>query len=185
MNCYDMLIIGGCYFDGIGGFLCIVYVVIWDGWIVCVFDFEFDFELVDWVIYVDGYWVIFGFFDIYIYYDVELIVVFLLFELVCYGVIIVLIGSCFLSMVCLDVEDVFDIFICVEIVFWEKVLLIFQKYKNWRIFLGWLSFICEQFFGFNVISFFGYSDFWVGVMGLYCVIDCLVVLIFEEMGCME
>lgn len=119
---YDVIICDGLWFDGIGNVLLICILGICDGVVVMVVVGVLDeigcLEVVD----VVGKWVVFGFIDVYIYYDVEVLFDFGLWELVCYGVIMVLLGNCLLLMVYVNFEDVVDLFSCVEVVFCEFVL---------------------------------------------------------------
>src|SRR3990167_8210311 len=99
MNQYDIVILGGRYFDGTGAPASLCNLAVQDGKVVLVTSAPIDPNQARKVIDATGKWVTPGFLDTHTHYDAELIVAPSLSESVRHGVTTVLVGSCSLSMV--------------------------------------------------------------------------------------
>ena len=185
MNQYDIVILGGRYFDGTGAPASLCNLAVQDGKVVLVTSAPIDPNQARKVIDATGKWVTPGFLDTHTHYDAELIVAPSLSESVRHGVTTVLVGSCSLSMVCSPAEDASDIFTRVETVPRDKVLPILQQHKTWSTPREWVEFVKQQPMGPNVISFLGHSDLRVGVMGLHRSTDRSVTPTEVELQQME
>ena len=182
---YDLILQGGCYFDGSCTPSTIRSLAIKDGRIALVSAEPLDPTLAAQAIDAQGKWITPGFLDTHTHYDAELIVAPSLSESVRHGVTTVLVGSCSLSMVCSEAEDASDIFTRVETVPREKVLPILRQHKSWSSPAQWRAFVDRHPLGPNLISFLGHSDLRVAVMGLHRATDRQVTPSEAELQRME
>lgn len=185
MTEFDIIIKDGLYFDGTGKAATIKNIGIKAGKITQVCNEPLNETKCSKVIAANNMWVMPGFIDTHTHYDAELIASPSLSESVRHGVTTVMVGSCSLSMICSEHEDVSDIFTRVETVPREKVLPIIKQYKTWNTPKGWVEFVQNHPLGPNVISMLGHSDLRAGVMGLLRSTDANVVPTEAEMQKME
>ena len=185
MTEFDIIIKDGLYFDGTGKAATIKNIGIKAGKITQVCNERLNETNCSKVIAANNMWVMPGFIDTHTHYDAELIASPSLSESVRHGITTVMVGSCSLSMICSEHEDVSDIFTRVETVPREKVLPIIKQYKTWNTPKGWVEFVQNHPLGPNVISMLGHSDLRAGVMGLLRSTDANVVPTEAEMQKME
>ena len=118
------------------------------------------------VIEADGCWVTPGFIDLHTHYDAELEVDPSLSESVRHGVTTALIGSCGLSLVVGDPEDMADTFCRVEGIPREMVLPLLEEVVDWKTPGEYVDHLRSLPLGPNIIGMAGHSTIRSHVMGL-------------------
>jgi len=113
-----------------------------------------------------GCWVTPGFIDLHTHYDAELEVHPALSESVRHGVTTALIGSCGLSMVVGDPEDMADMFCRVEGIPRDTVLPLLNDIVDWKSPAGYVEHLGSLPLGPNLIAMAGHSTLRSHVMGL-------------------
>jgi N-acyl-D-aspartate/D-glutamate deacylase len=111
-------------------------------------------------------WVTPGFIDLHTHYDAELEVEPGLTESLRHGVTTALIGSCGLSMVAGEPEDMADMFCRVEGIPRDMVLPILEDIVDWKSPAGYADHLAALPLGPNLISMAGHSTIRAHVMGL-------------------
>ncbi|HJL17716.1 MAG TPA: amidohydrolase family protein [Sandaracinaceae bacterium LLY-WYZ-13_1] len=114
----------------------------------------------------DGCWVTPGFVDLHTHYDAEVEVLPGLSESVRHGVTTVVMGSCGLSMVMGEPEDLADMFCRVEGIPRDVVLPILEREKTWDGPRAYLAHLAERALGPNVACLLGHSTIRAAAMGL-------------------
>lgn len=118
------------------------------------------------VIDATGCWVTPGFIDLHTHYDAELEVQPALAESLRHGVTTALIGSCGLSMVVGDPEDMADMFCRVEGIPRDTVLPLLQGVMDWKSPSGYVEHLSSLPLGPNLVGMAGHSTLRAHVMGL-------------------
>ena len=113
-----------------------------------------------------GCWVMPGFLDIHTHYDAELEVAPGLTESLRHGVTTALIGSCGLSMVVGDPEDLADMFCRVEGIPRDTVLPLLRDLVDWKTPGDYVEHLRSLPLGPNIIGMAGHSTLRAHVMGL-------------------
>jgi len=113
-----------------------------------------------------GCWVTPGFVDLHTHYDAELEVAPALAESVRHGVTTALIGSCGLSMVVGDPEDLADTFCRVEGIPHDIVLPLLRDVVDWKGPSGYVDHLRSLPLGPNIVGMAGHSTIRSHVMGL-------------------
>ena len=137
------------------------------------------------VIDAEGCWVTPGFLDIHTHYDAELEVAPGLTESLRHGVTTVLIGSCGLSMVTGDPEDLADMFCRVEGIPRDVVLPLLRDVVDWDGPAGYAEHLAGLPMGPNVVAMAGHSTVRAAVMGLGRSLDATVLPGEQELVSME
>jgi N-acyl-D-aspartate/D-glutamate deacylase len=159
----DLVISGGRWFDGTGAPGAVRDVGVSDGIVAEVSPTRLEgAEVID----ATGKWVLPGFIDVHTHYDAEVLVSPGLGESVRHGVTTIVMGSCSLSAVLSEPEDVADIFSRVEAVPYEHVLATLQERRTWHDAAGYVDALETLPLGPNVASFLGHSDLRAHVLGL-------------------
>lgn len=170
MQCFDLVIKNGRYFDGSGGPSSRKHVGIRDGRIAAVSDLplpEAGAEVID----AAEQWVMPGFLDTHTHYDAEMLAAPGLKESVRHGVTTVTFGSCSIGMVCSPAEDCSDMFTRVESIPREHVLPLLRRTKTWDSPRGYVEHLQSMPLGPNVTAYLGHSDLRVATMGLHRAVD--------------
>jgi len=118
------------------------------------------------VIDASGCWVTPGFIDIHTHYDAELEVHPQLSESLRHGVTTALIGSCGLSLVVGDPEDLADTFCRVEGIPRDQVLPLLREVVDWKTPADYVDHLRSRPLGPNVVGMIGHSTVRTAVMGL-------------------
>jgi len=118
------------------------------------------------VIDASGCWVTPGFIDLHTHYDAELEVAPALAESVRHGVTTALIGSCGLSMVVGDPEDLADTFCRVEGIPHDVVLPLLREIVDWKSPSEYVDHLSSLPLGPNLVGMAGHSTLRAHVMGL-------------------
>ncbi|PSJ76723.1 N-acyl-D-glutamate amidohydrolase [Sphingobacteriales bacterium UPWRP_1] len=118
------------------------------------------------VLDVSGKWVMPGFIDIHTHYDGEIEIDASLSESVRHGVTTVFLGSCGISMVMGQPENLSDMFTRVEGIPGEFVKPLLQRIKDWNTPEEYLQHLQKLPLGPNVACFLGHSTIRAAVMGL-------------------
>lgn len=158
-------ILNGMLYDGTGGAARRAQVIVRDGRIAEIgaeLDVPADAEVID----ATGCWVTPGFLDIHTHYDAELEINPSLDESLRHGVTTVLVGSCGLSMVVGDPEDLADMFCRVEGIPHDLVLPILRDVVDWSSPAGYAEHLSGLPLGPNVASMLGHSTARAHTMGL-------------------
>jgi len=125
-------------------------------------EYAEDIEMID----AEGLWVMPGFIDIHTHYDAEIEIAPGLSESVRHGVTTIVMGSCGLSMVMGDPEELCDMFTRVEGLPSDHITSIIKKSKNWNSPEEYLDHLESLSIGPNVAMFLGHSTIRAYVMGL-------------------
>ncbi|MCB1285599.1 MAG: amidohydrolase family protein [Microthrixaceae bacterium] len=165
-----VLIRNGRVFDGAGSPSVEADVLVRDG-VVAAIGLGLVAPAAATVVDADGCWVTPGFIDLHTHYDAELEIAPSLGESVRHGVTTVLIGSCGLSFVMGEPEDLADQFCRVEGVPRDVVLPLLETTKNWDDPSGYLAHLRSLPLGPNVTLFLGHSAVRTSVMGLERAVD--------------
>jgi N-acyl-D-aspartate/D-glutamate deacylase len=126
------------------------------------------------VVQADGCWVTPGFLDIHTHYDAELELAPGLTESLRHGVTTVLIGSCGLSMVAGDPEDMADMFCRVEGIPHDMVLPLLRDVVDWKSPAGYVEHLGTLPLGPNLVGMAGHSTLRAHAMGLGRSLDARV-----------
>lgn len=137
-----------------------------------------DVEIVD----AEGCWVTPGFIDIHTHYDAELELHPQLSESLRHGVTTTLIGSCGLSLVVGDPEDLADTFCRVEGIPRDTVLPLLEQVVDWTTPGEYVDHLRSLPLGPNVVGMLGHSTARSHVMGLGRSLDADVKPTETEMG---
>ena len=113
-----------------------------------------------------GCWVTPGFIDIHTHYDAEMEVAPALTESVRHGVTTVLVGSCGLSMVAGEPEDMADMFCRVEGIPHSLVLPLLRDVVDWTSPKGYVDHVSSLPLGPNLVGMAGHSTVRAAAMGL-------------------
>ncbi len=170
-----LIVSNGTIFDGSGDAGRVGDVVVRDGIVVAITEpgasgvdaSAADIEVID----ATGMWVTPGFVDIHTHYDAELEISPGLVESVRHGVTSVLVGSCGLSMVVGEVEDLADMFCRVEGLPRPDVLRIFGEVKTWETPGEYAAHLRGLDLGPNVMAMVGHSTIRAHAMGLGKALD--------------
>lgn len=163
---YDVVIRGGLWFDGTGGPPRRCNLGIRDARLSRASASPLPEAGCDCVIDASGHWVLPGFIDIHTHYDAEVLFDAGLRESVRHGVTTVMLGSCSLSTIFADNEDVADLFSRVEAVPRRFVLEALQQRRTWTDARGYVAALEALPLGPNVASMVGHSDVRAAVLGL-------------------
>ena len=125
-------------------------------------EYPADAEIID----AEGLWVMPGFIDIHTHYDAEIEIAPELSESVRHGVTTIVMGSCGLSMVMGDPEELCDMFTRVEGLPSSFIKNIIQKAKDWDSPKSYLEHLETLNLGPNVAMFLGHSTIRSYTMGL-------------------
>ncbi|MCA8920803.1 MAG: amidohydrolase family protein [Planctomycetes bacterium] len=161
----EILIRGGRVFDGNGGEGVEADVAIQDGAIVAIgpgLEAGPDTRVIE----AAGRWVTPGFVDMHTHYDAEVEFDPSLHESVRHGVTTVLTGSCSLSMVMGEPQDLADQFCRVEAIPREVVLPLLERVKDWDSPREYIAHLKGLPLGPNVACLLGHSTIRSAVMGL-------------------
>jgi len=160
------LIQNGTIYDGLGGDAFTGSVYIEDGIIKKINptlnEIPTDILIID----AKGLWVMPGIIDIHTHYDAEIEISPGLDESVRHGVTTVVMGSCGLSMIMGDPDELCDMFTRVEGLPSAHVKSIIKKAKNWNNPAEYLAHLESLNLGPNVAMFLGHSTLRAFVMGL-------------------
>ncbi len=137
------------------------------------------------VIDAQGCWVTPGFLDIHTHYDAELEMSPGLTESLRHGVTTVLIGSCGLSMVAGEPEDLADMFCRVEGIPRDTVLPLLRNVVDWKTPAGYAEHLDGLPLGPNLVAMAGHSTLRAHAMGLGRSLDESVRPDASEMRAME
>jgi len=159
-----LLVRNGTVFDGTGRPRQEVDILIEDGRVVRL---EPDIEATAdcQVIEADSCWVTPGFIDLHTHYDAELEIAPGLTESVRHGVTTVLIGSCGLSMVAGEPEDMADMFCRVEGIPRDTVLPVLEDVVDWSGPAGYVEHLSGLQLGPNLVAMAGHSTIRAEAMG--------------------
>jgi len=160
------LIQNGTIYDGIGGDGFIGNVLIQDGKITHINPTTAEFDANIPVIDAKGLWVMPGFIDIHTHYDAEIEIAPGLSESVRHGVTTIVMGSCGLSMIMGDPDELCDMFTRVEGLPSAFIKDIVKKAKDWDTPKEYLDHLDTLKLGPNVAMFLGHSTIRAYVMGL-------------------
>ncbi len=160
------LLNNGTVFDGSGGEGKVANVLIENGKISAIDSNPIP--VGDDVISIDatGLWVMPGFIDIHTHYDGEIEIDPSLSESVRHGVTTVFIGSCGISMVMGNPEELSDMFTRVEGIPSSYIKPLLQRIKDWDSPESYLQHLDKLALGPNVACFLGHSTIRTAVMGL-------------------
>ncbi len=177
------LIRSGTVFDGTGGPRRAVDVLVIDGRIA---EIGPDLAAPEGAQVIDasGHWVTPGFIDLHTHYDAEIEVAPALDESVRHGVTTVLIGSCGLSLLVGEPEDLADTFCRVEGIPHHIVLEMLRERKDWNTPAEYVEHLGTLALGPNVIAMAGHSAIRSHAMGIGRALDSKVTPSDSEMGSM-
>ena len=160
------LIRNGTVFDGTGSPAIDGDVLVGDGGSVEAIGPRLEAPQDATVVDAAGCWVTPGFVDLHTHYDAELEVAPALSESLRHGVTTALVGSCGLSMVVGDPEDLADMFCRVEGIPRDTVLPLLQDIVDWKGPTGYVEHLERLPLGPNVVGMAGHSTLRAHVMGL-------------------
>ena len=160
------LIQNGTIYDGLGGEGYIGNILVRDGKIAKINPSPSDYNGETRVIDADGLWVMPGFIDIHTHYDAEVEIAPGLDESVRHGVTTIVMGSCGLSMIMGDPDELCDMFTRVEGLPSAFIKEIVKGAKNWDSPKDYLEHLETLNLGPNVAMFLGHSTIRAYVMGL-------------------
>jgi len=162
----NYLLQAGTIFDGLGGDGFVGDILVSDGRIKAINPAEDlipdSTEKID----MTGLWVTPGFIDIHTHYDAEIEIAPGLSESVRHGVTTIVMGSCGLSMVMGDSDELCDMFTRVEGLPSEHIQNIMRDAKTWNTPVEYLDHLESLDIGPNVAMFLGHSTIRAYVMGL-------------------
>ncbi len=167
---YDVVLVGGLFFDGTGAPGSVRNLGIKGGRVVSISPAPLETDGAK-VIDATGKWITPGFVDCHTHYDAEILAAPSLSESIRHGVTTVTIGSCSISTVLADAEDCSDLFTRVEAVPRAQVLPLLRAKKTWATPGEYVSFLRGLPLGANVTAFLGHSDLRARVMGLGRAVD--------------
>lgn len=160
------LIQNGTIYDGLGGEGYKGNVLVENGKIAKInptpADYPENIESID----AEGLWVMPGFIDIHTHYDAEIEIAPGLSESVRHGVTTVVMGSCGLSMIMGDPDELCDMFTRVEGLPSAHIKNIIRSKKTWNSPKSYLEHLDTLKLGPNVAMFLGHSTIRAYVMGL-------------------
>ncbi|MEM6632419.1 MAG: amidohydrolase family protein [Bacteroidota bacterium] len=160
------LIQNGKIYDGLGGEGYSGSVWILDGKIEKINpspdEYPSDVQVID----ATGLWVMPGFIDIHTHYDAEVEIAPELSESVRHGVTTIVMGSCGLSMVMGDPDELCDMFTRVEGLPSDYIKSVIRRAKNWNSPQSYLEHLESLPLGPNVAMFLGHSTIRAFTMGL-------------------
>ena len=137
------------------------------------------------VIEADGCWVTPGFIDLHTHYDAEVEIDPSLSESVRHGVTTALIGSCGLSLVVGEPEDLADTFCRVEGIPHDIVLDMLQERKTWHTPAEYVDHLGSLALGPNIVAMAGHSAIRTHSMGIARALDDTVKPDDSEMTTMK
>lgn len=160
------LLQNGTIYDGLGGDAYQGSILVEDGKISKINpkpnDYPHDTPIID----ANGLWVMPGFIDIHTHYDAEIEIAPGLEESVRHGVTTVVMGSCGLSMIMGDADELCDMFTRVEGLPSEYIKNIIKEAKDRDSPAAYLNHLDRLKLGPNVAMFLGHSTIRAYVMGL-------------------
>lgn len=162
----NYLLQGGTIYDGLGGDGFIGDVLISDGRVKAINPADSEIPLDTEIKDMTGLWVSPGFIDIHTHYDAEIEIAPGLSESVRHGVTTIVMGSCGLSMVMGDSDELCDMFTRVEGLPSEHIQNIMRDAKTWDTPAEYLEHLESLNLGPNVGMFLGHSTIRAHVMGL-------------------
>ena len=166
MRDFDIVVIGGAWFDGTGAAAATRNLGIRDGVVAAVsagpLPIGNDTEVID----ATGKWVVPGFVDVHTHYDAELLVKPELSESLRHGVTTVVVGNCSLSTVLSSNADCADLFSRVEAVPRDAVHAALDARRTWSDPGEYAKALDALPLGPNVAAFLGHSDLRTSVLGL-------------------
>ena len=160
------LIKNGTIYDGLGGDGFLGDILVQDGLIAKINPSIADYHKATTVIDAKGLWVMPGFIDIHTHYDAEIEIAPALSESVRHGVTTIVMGSCGLSMIMGDPDELCDMFTRVEGLPSAFIKETVKKAKNWDSPKEYLDHLDTLKLGPNVAMFLGHSTIRAYVMGL-------------------
>jgi len=160
------LIKNGTIYDGLGGAGFLGDILVRDGNIAKINPTSTDYDKEVAIIDAKGLWVMPGFIDIHTHYDAEIEIAPALSESVRHGVTTIVMGSCGLSMIMGDPDELCDMFTRVEGLPSAFIKETVKKAKNWDSPKEYLDHLDTLNLGPNVAMFLGHSTIRAYVMGL-------------------
>ncbi|NHE64823.1 amidohydrolase family protein [Rhodococcus sp. D-46] len=165
MDGFDLVLRGGCFFDGTGAQPAIRDVGVRAGRVAAISTSPLEAEGAE-VVDAEGLWVMPGLIDIHTHYDAEVLVASGLSESVRHGVTTVIFGNCSLSTVFSSPDDCADLFSRVEALPWDAVQSALNEHQSWSDPHRYVEALESRPLGPNVSAFIGHSDLRAAVMGL-------------------
>lgn len=157
---------GGTLFDGLGGLPVTADVLVGDDGTVVAIGPNLEVPEGTDIVDASGCWVTPGFVDLHTHYDAELEVAPALSESLRHGVTTVLIGSCGLSLVGGEPEDLADMFCRVEGLPHDHVLAMLSDVMDWNGPAQYAEHLAGLPLGPNVVAMAGHSTIRAQAMGL-------------------
>ncbi|MPY96942.1 MAG: amidohydrolase family protein [Actinophytocola sp.] len=165
MDGFDLVIRGGCFFDGTGAPPVIRDLGVRAGRVAAISAEPLATEGAV-VVDAEGRWVMPGLIDVHTHYDAEALVAPGLSESVRHGVTTVVFGNCSLSTVYASPDDCADLFSRVEALPWDAVHSSVKEHQTWSGPHRYVEALESRPLGPNVAAFIGHSDIRAAVMGL-------------------